>query len=61
MQTLKLRSRYPHSLHFLRLLQNESFRRHMKLPQSRDLLHIQQFYFWQHYRNNRMNSKKVEE
>ncbi|CAI5965433.1 unnamed protein product [Closterium sp. NIES-64] len=45
---------YPHCLYFLELLQSEHFRTAMAHPANKELAHGQQFYFWQHYRNNRL-------
>ncbi|XP_043715503.1 mediator of RNA polymerase II transcription subunit 31-like [Telopea speciosissima] len=45
---------YPHSLFFLELLQNASFRNAMAHPGSKELAHRQQFFFWKNYRNNRL-------
>ncbi|KAJ4952310.1 hypothetical protein NE237_029142 [Protea cynaroides] len=45
---------YPHSLFFLELLQNASFRNAMAHPGSKELAHRQQLFFWKNYRNNRL-------
>ncbi|KAJ7529204.1 hypothetical protein O6H91_15G037600 [Diphasiastrum complanatum] len=45
---------YPHALFFLDLLQNSHFRSAMAHPANKELAHRQQFYFWKHYRNNRL-------
>ncbi|KAJ8772383.1 hypothetical protein K2173_027560 [Erythroxylum novogranatense] len=45
---------YPHCLFFLELLQNANFRNAMAHPNSKELVHRQQFFFWKNYRNNRL-------
>mmetsp|Transcript_3414 Transcript_3414/g.9877 ORF Transcript_3414/g.9877 Transcript_3414/m.9877 type:complete len:137 (-) Transcript_3414:3082-3492(-) len=44
---------YPHCLFFLELLQSEEFRKALASTAVKDLVHSQQFFFWQHYRANR--------
>ena len=38
---------YPHALHFLELLQHESFRKAIKDPAVAEQIHCQQFYHWE--------------
>ena len=38
---------YPHALHFLELLQHESFRKALKDPAVAEQIHCQQFYHWE--------------
>lgn len=45
---------YPHSLFFLELLQSSEFRKSLASTATKDLIHGQQFFFWQHYRANRI-------
>ncbi|KAG6552780.1 hypothetical protein Mapa_005728 [Marchantia paleacea] len=45
---------YPHTFFFLELLQNAGFRLVMSHQANKDMAHRQQFYFWNHYRNNRL-------
>jgi len=45
---------YPHCLYFLELLQSKDFRSNMASGNAKELLHTQQLYFYQHYRNNRL-------
>eukprot|EP00246_Nothoceros_aenigmaticus_P000463 TRINITY_DN10698_c0_g1_i2.p1 TRINITY_DN10698_c0_g1~~TRINITY_DN10698_c0_g1_i2.p1 ORF type:complete len:174 (+),score=23.35 TRINITY_DN10698_c0_g1_i2:52-573(+) len=45
---------YPHTFFFLELLQDGHFRNAMAHPANKELAHRQQFYFWKHYRNNRL-------
>eukprot|EP00897_Mesotaenium_endlicherianum_P008267 jgi/Mesen1/7469/ME000039S06686 len=45
---------YPHSLFFLELLQSQQFRTAMAHHNNKEIAHRQQFYFWRHYRNNRL-------
>lgn len=47
---------YPHSLFFLELLQSEEFRKSLASTAIKDLIHSQQFFFWQHYRANRVTA-----
>jgi mediator of RNA polymerase II transcription subunit 31 len=46
--------RYPHCLYILDLLQHKSFREQLASSEAVDLIHEQQFYHWQLYRNKRM-------
>eukprot|EP00898_Chlorokybus_atmophyticus_P000984 jgi/Chlat1/1887/Chrsp145S00770 len=52
---------FPHSLYFLDLLQTEAFRTAMAYPHNKEFVHKQQFYFWQHYRANRMKALRPPE
>lgn len=45
---------YPHAFFFLDLLQSAHFRAAMAHPANKEVAHRQQFYFWKHYRNNRL-------
>jgi len=47
---------YPHSLYFLDLLQNESFREKLKVEQVSELIHEQQFYHWQFFNAKPINA-----
>ncbi|KAK9916131.1 hypothetical protein WJX75_008989 [Coccomyxa subellipsoidea] len=44
---------YPHSLHFLGLLQSKEFRTAIALAPVRELVENQQFFMWQHFKSNR--------
>ncbi|EIE25955.1 SOH1-domain-containing protein [Coccomyxa subellipsoidea C-169] len=44
---------YPHSLHFLGLLQSPEFRTAVALAPVRELIENQQFFMWQHFRKDR--------
>ncbi|KAH7659235.1 mediator of RNA polymerase II transcription subunit 31 protein [Dioscorea alata] len=45
---------YPHCLFFLELLQNANFRNAMAHPGNKELAHRQQYFYWKHYKNNRL-------
>jgi len=45
---------YPHAFFFLDMLQNSQFRAAMAHPANKEIAHRQQYYFWKHYRNNRL-------
>lgn len=45
---------YPHCLHLLELLQHKEFRETITQGGFKEEVHTQQFYFWQHYRANRI-------
>eukprot|EP01112_Ceratiomyxa_fruticulosa_P015814 TRINITY_DN4705_c0_g1_i2.p1 TRINITY_DN4705_c0_g1~~TRINITY_DN4705_c0_g1_i2.p1 ORF type:complete len:175 (-),score=40.14 TRINITY_DN4705_c0_g1_i2:223-747(-) len=47
---------YPHSLYFLDLLQQEPFRNEMANPQYMEYVHKLQFFHWQFYKQNRLNT-----
>eukprot|EP00850_Spirogloea_muscicola_P009631 SM000054S18117 [mRNA] locus=s54:516775:518147:- [translate_table: standard] len=47
---------YPHCLYFLELLQSSHFRSVMAHPHSKELAHRQQYFYWQHFRNNRLKA-----
>eukprot|EP01023_Acetabularia_acetabulum_P012103 TRINITY_DN15635_c0_g1_i3.p1 TRINITY_DN15635_c0_g1~~TRINITY_DN15635_c0_g1_i3.p1 ORF type:complete len:135 (-),score=20.62 TRINITY_DN15635_c0_g1_i3:123-527(-) len=44
---------YPHCLYFLDLLQKEEFQEAITQMGCKEQIHLQQFYFWQHFRKNR--------
>ncbi|KAG0574680.1 hypothetical protein KC19_VG282800 [Ceratodon purpureus] len=46
--------RYPHAFFFLDMLQSANFRAAMAHPANKEIAHRQQYYFWKHYRNNRL-------
>ncbi|KAL4439912.1 hypothetical protein ABPG75_002913 [Micractinium tetrahymenae] len=48
---------YPHALYFLDLLQTPEFRAKIANPAYKELVHTQQYFFWQHARANRMREK----
>lgn len=43
---------YPHCLFFLDMLQSRDFRKAMARDDIKEMVHRQQFYFWQFYREN---------
>ncbi|KAG0597348.1 hypothetical protein M758_UG330600 [Ceratodon purpureus] len=45
---------YPHAFFFLDMLQSANFRAAMAHPANKEIAHRQQYYFWKHYRNNRL-------
>eukprot|EP00884_Botryococcus_braunii_P006846 jgi/Botrbrau1/16162/Bobra.0272s0001.2 len=45
---------YPHCLFFLDLLQSKDFRTVMARASVKEMVHTQQFLFWQTYRSNRL-------
>jgi mediator of RNA polymerase II transcription subunit 31 len=45
---------YPQSLHFLELLQDETFRRQLLSKPFVEMIHAQQFYHWRFYGLNRL-------
>lgn len=45
---------YPHSLFFLDMLQDKTFRTAIARSDIMEMVHSQQFYFWQHYRQKRL-------
>jgi mediator of RNA polymerase II transcription subunit 31 len=45
---------YPHAFFFLDMLQSANFRAAMAHPANKEVAHRQQYYFWKHYRNNRL-------
>eukprot|EP00271_Cylindrocystis_brebissonii_P019044 TRINITY_DN5617_c0_g2_i1.p1 TRINITY_DN5617_c0_g2~~TRINITY_DN5617_c0_g2_i1.p1 ORF type:complete len:225 (-),score=42.78 TRINITY_DN5617_c0_g2_i1:614-1288(-) len=47
---------YPHALFFLEMLQDAHFRASMAHQEHKELAHRQQFYFWQHFQNNRLQA-----
>jgi hypothetical protein len=47
---------YPHSLHFLELLQRASFRKVLADQRAAEFIHAQQLYFWLNYRNTRLSA-----
>jgi len=51
---------YPHSLHFLELLQFPEFRKAIANPHYKELVHTQQFFSWMHFRANRWAEKEEE-
>eukprot|EP00877_Chromochloris_zofingiensis_P011547 jgi/Chrzof1/6646/Cz19g04060.t1 len=46
--------KYPHCLFMLQMLQSDQFTKAIAAPAVADNIHTQQYYFWQHYRNNRI-------
>lgn len=48
---------YPHALYFLDLLQTPEFRAKIAVPAYKELVHTQQFFYWQHARANRLRDK----
>ncbi|KAK9813961.1 hypothetical protein WJX73_006969 [Symbiochloris irregularis] len=47
---------YPHCLFFLEMLQSKQFRTAMARADVTEMVHSQQFFFWQHYRQNRFKA-----
>jgi len=47
---------YPHSLFFLELLQDESFRQELSNPLYVESIWKQQFYHWRYYKQNRVRN-----
>ncbi|KAK9825384.1 hypothetical protein WJX81_007537 [Elliptochloris bilobata] len=47
---------YPHALFFLDLMQSPDFRTAIGQAAVKEMVHSQQFYFWQHFRANRLKS-----
>ncbi|KAK9850599.1 hypothetical protein WJX84_002109 [Apatococcus fuscideae] len=47
---------YPQCLYFLDLLQDKEFRTNVARGPFKEMIHAQQFFFWQHYRGNRLKA-----
>ena len=52
---------YPHALYFLDLLQTPEFRAKIANPAYKELVHTQQYWYWQHARANRVREKAAEQ
>ena len=52
---------YPHALFFLDLLQTPEFRAKIANPAYKELVHTQQYWYWQHARANRVREKAAEQ
>ncbi|PRW33303.1 mediator of RNA polymerase II transcription subunit 31 [Chlorella sorokiniana] len=52
---------YPHALYFLDLLQTPEFRAKIANPAYKEMVHTQQFFFWQYARANRIKEKVAED
>ncbi|GMH43505.1 hypothetical protein BSKO_11427 [Bryopsis sp. KO-2023] len=51
---------YPHTFYFLDMIQNKDFQKAMARDAVKETVHAQQFFFWQHYRQNRMKDDEKE-
>ncbi|CAL8470180.1 g9722 [Coccomyxa elongata] len=50
---------YPHAFHFLNLLQRNEFRTAVASASVREVIENQQFFMWQHFKQNRERSSQA--